>query len=370
MTTFEGDKAMTQAVMNGHVEAGNTGAVLSPDRVAYFQGVNAAGSEYFTNAMGQFDNLGYEEREAKAAMAVGFLLRSAVLLSGPAGGLKSTLSETAWQIFSDINPDAGEVALVPTAASLKDIQMVGGTIEVMNQDDTTEKRTITGIFNGKTKYGWVDEGNRVGNFAMNSLLDLPEKHKLKAIGQVNGYTEVPEFQAMATTMNPSDSEEGLFHMSKAMVARHIVGVIMGRELSPANRSAVRSSNKTSGKIEPITSTRDVRAIQQGVIERNIPAKEDQYLDRLETAARTILKKKYGIVEGPRLTEQLGLVTKSIAVFNGGSFEEFGGIDAAHPIRPALQAVRFALGSRIGGLSNSEDLIADFDESMDEVQKTA
>src|ERR1700744_1245290 len=76
--------------------------------------------------MAAYDHLLIGERYAKEAMLVGFITGKTVLLVGDPNTGKTTLGTDSWRIFTDMEGNSDELAIVPNAVD--PIELVGGSI--------------------------------------------------------------------------------------------------------------------------------------------------------------------------------------------------------------------------------------------------
>lgn len=328
-------------------------------------GLFMAGHNYWRQAHETYGHYIYGEHEGRLAVAVSLLLRHTAMLAGPPGGAKSTLAKNAYKIFTDV--DAEDVALVPTASSLKDYALVGGAVESDNQDGQRERKQVYGIFRPGIKFGWLDEINRVSSFALNSILDLPESRGVKTVG--GGFLELPGYMGSVSTLNPTDEEDGTFHLSKAITARHLAGAISGNDYTKEEKRLVRLQKDPDGLSVPFTSSEALASLGNRLAEVGIEPAVEADLDSIEIKMRNYLKERYGLQEGLRLTKYLGAVTMAVTMMNKGNVDSINPAnpeDSSNGRKVVNQAARLVLATRVGARASSNDLVAEFEEGYQKI----
>ena len=323
------------------------------------------GQQFREEGMAETAKMILGESEMRAALLIAIVARTALLLAGAPGGGKSVVGGNAWRLFIDV--DEQDFATIPYDSNLQEKELVGGsitsnkTIQRSNGDSYEEsnERSVTNIDALITKNTigiFADELTRINPFALNALLSAPEERRVRTNA---GIVELPKFQVMISTMNPSESREATFPVGLALASRHAVGAIAGNDLTFEGANALQQGKIPNPElVKPIATLRQLDILRDTVDTMILPVNNARSrFERVELAA-SLLKQSVGVTEKGRLHVQIGKVARVLALFQGN--DKVGEVDFN-------QAIRFAMASRIGAklpdIDQASDLLTKLHEEV-------
>jgi MoxR-like ATPase len=306
--------------------------------------------QFHDGGLEQLDNLLLDEREAKTMVLAGFVMGANVLLVGPPGGGKSTLSRDAYRLIDGIAAD--EVAIIPHHSDLTPAELVGGSVstEKTTQNGSatatheTITATITPIIGPNTKLIWADEINRVNPFALNATLGVLETGELVTTA---GKVKLEDLQMGISTMNPSENRQGTYPMTAAIASRHAMGAILGGDAENAGKRQDRMEKIAKGwlpnpvALQTVVSLDELRTLREAAKQHPIP---ESLLPALITQAQGVVDAlaDHKIVESDgRITSQIAAITKTLSTLR-----------AQHQAgeKDVRDAVSYVVAARLGALS--------------------
>lgn len=318
-------------------------------------------SKYYQDGIKQFENIAYDQLDAKTGVLAAPLMGSnmngthrvgTIDLAGTVGTGKTTIAEQVWRLYG-LTPE--DVAEIPTDAELSPIRLTGGsipdTISVVDTEgnERTETRThiIDGIIKPHHKIVHIPEKSRINYEALNALFDISEYGHIKTSA---GRVALSGAVMVIGDFNPEDKKT-TNPLSTALQSRTDILVAMDDQLKPENRRKLRNGEfPNPNEVKPITSLEQIAGWQAGIDRIVLPDHLDDYADRLvETAIEKLKQERLDIHEGSRMHNHVGRASKILALFSGGRF------NSTH----VEKALRYAVGTRLGAIA-TRDLARDID----------
>ncbi|MEI8187557.1 MAG: AAA family ATPase [Candidatus Saccharibacteria bacterium] len=314
---------------------------------------------YYMNGMEQLDKAIYDDKRAKQAALTGLVVGT-LLLSGDPGGGKTSLAKYLGAIVEDIAPE--DVCRIPVDSELQPSRLVGSsttieTVEEINGVSTTKKtiHRIEPLVKPSTGIIFADELTRINPLAVNALLEAPEE---SALTTTEGTIALDSLMLLVSTMNPAESIQSTFDVAVAYASRHKVGAVMGRDITHAHKKDLSNGIKPRrDEIVPIVSTDQLKLIKQSADLGLLPEKLNDTLVESVNRAIVTYQQDHGIKESNnRYTEQIGQVTKVLALFSGDQPD----------IKHLYDAMYLSVAARLGSLvisDNIEGVIKNFVEKV-------
>lgn len=276
-------------------------------------------------------------------------MKANVLLVGPPGGGKSTLSRDAYRLIDGIQPD--EVATVPHHSDLTPAELVGGSVsttkETKNGNGTTTETitaTIKPIIGENTKLIWLDEINRVNPFALNACLGVLETGELITTA---GKVKLNDLQIGISTMNPSENRQGTYPMTAAIASRHAMGAILGGPAEDSNRREKRMEKIAGGwlpspeKIESVIDVGGLQTLREAAKGHPIPKNLMPRTIGLSKGIVAALDAHRIRESDGRITSQVARIAKTLGLLRAQKQVEEGDLN---------DAVKYVVSARLGALA--------------------
>ncbi len=196
-------------------------------------------TKYYRGGSAELDKIAIGDREAKDAMLLAPPTGNATMLAGPPAGGKSMLGRHGTRVIGGV--DAEHTAFVPPMMDMTQQQFAGGEVrtkrKIGNNQYEEEVVIIEGIVKPTTRKIFGDETPRQNPYVQNSSLSAIEEGVL-----LTSQGEVPldDLVAYIGTMNAADTRQGSIKPSDAFAARHGIGVLVGKTMSPEEKKAALS----------------------------------------------------------------------------------------------------------------------------------
>lgn len=235
---------------------------------------------FFNEGMRQLDqHLLIGEREAKAALLVTMAAGVNIVLVGVPGTGKTRLATDSYRLIDGIDEDE-DIAKIPPQSDLNALQLIGGELRtekhtvaddnVAGYTETTAMR-IDPLVLPASRVIYANEINRIAPHSLNALLEAFESRTLDTTA---GSVRLTDMEYAISTMNPTESREGTFHMTKAMASRQAVGAELGAdpETDELILDALEGNWKpTPDLISPVVDLDTLHAIRNRIVNgTNIP----------------------------------------------------------------------------------------------------
>ena len=316
-----------------------------------------------TESVRQLGNLVLGNTMSKIGLTVGLMTNSHVSFVSEPGTGKSTLVLNADRLFDDITEE--EVAKIPASSTMTDKMLFGSKVVLKNEVIET-----TGLIKEKTKLLLLSEGSRLSPFAVNPLNDLLLDKKFTKIGDDKELV-MSNFRSAILAYNLTDNGDGIFTLSDAFRSRFSI-TCLGEELSTAESTLVRGGwQPEPDKIQHVMSTDMADSIANYAKEKIvIPDNVDKEMAEDERIARSYLDRKLYYREGPRLTNQLGKIARTLYLMNNGSWDEFELAQLnGRTLTVPQTALALVIPSRLAGGSYSKhnNLDVKLAEVLDEIR---
>jgi MoxR-like ATPase len=321
----------------------------------------ARGIQFHSDGIKALDNIAYGEQSMKDAVLTAMMAgHEPVLLAGTPGGAKSLAVMNIHRLISGIEQE--NIAVLPPDSSLQPIELVGGRIQTTKEfkgEDTNYSETVSseveGLIKPTTQVILADEATRINPYTFNSMLGAAAEKELKT---KSGIVPLSRLILMATSLNPAESQQATFKMTNAMASRHIVGAIVGNNVT--DEESLKMANDIFPDPElakPIASVDELLQMRRDLGSVLLSPTVGMRLVQIAKSSNEVLgAAPLRMTEGPRRVKQLGRVARIQGLFEGR-------VPTDQDVDKALDMY---VAARLGALSAQPDLAAAVDMTVDKI----